>query len=339
MLRASWTSFSPMIAAISVSLSAWVLPCVGHSQAQQPLAPAQPMPPAQFEFNEGVAALREGRFVEAAQHFERSHQYRAEPVALYNLAVSLRGAGQLVRAITTFERYALTPAQNAQGPMSVPQVRDEIARLRASVITVALQVQPPDVLVSIDGATPEPARTLYSLDPAPHALRVSAPGYITQTLEIVGTPGRAHEFTINLLRESQTSLDSVRVQPPASLPAISVSVHCSEPSAVVLLDGRQVSTGDVTLTVAPGPHTLVVQAPGFRRYQHSLLAQSGAIRVDANLVREGNNGWIIPVVVVGSAAAVAGIVTGVFFATRRGYLYEGSGPSWLGNTMESTSAQ
>lgn len=303
-------------------------------------AQTQPVPPEQAEFFQGVADLRDGRFQDAVVHFEQSTRIRPEPVALYNLAVALRGAGQLVRAITVFERYALAPSPSATGPMTLLEVRNEIARLRASVITVTLRVSPARAIVAIDGAAPQPAQTVYSLDPGPHTLRVSASGYMTQTQEIPGVPGRAHEFTVNLLAEAQAALLAMQVQQEIAPPEVSLSVHSTEPSAVVLLDGAQVAVGDVTLSVPAGRHTIVVQAAGFHRYQHSIVARSSAIRVDAVLERDNHSPWVIPVTLTSaSVLAVGGIVVGIFFATRRGYLYEGAGAGWLGNTTETAGAR
>jgi len=62
-------------------------------------------PPADSEFEAGTAAYAEKRYAEAAEHFERAHRARPDPVLLFVWAQAERLAGRCDAAVPLYREY------------------------------------------------------------------------------------------------------------------------------------------------------------------------------------------------------------------------------------------
>ncbi len=151
-------------------------------------------------FVEGEAALRRGRFVEAADRLERSLEAQPRLGTAYNLALAYRGMGRAIDAeallgrILEGELGRLDARRRRQVEQNLVEVRDSIGTLRIHVTS------PPVVEVRLDGTRLEAGDGgLFTtrLDPGPHTLVVQAVDHRPVEQSIEGT-GDTEDLTLRL---------------------------------------------------------------------------------------------------------------------------------------------
>ncbi|MCB9659758.1 MAG: hypothetical protein H6726_19070 [Sandaracinaceae bacterium] len=77
-------------------------------------------------------------------------------------------------------------------------LREALHLLRARVVLLTLAITPPRANVTLDGVAVDDRTSPFSIDPGPHRLVVSAPGYQTHEQELVAVPGQAHQLAVVL---------------------------------------------------------------------------------------------------------------------------------------------
>jgi tetratricopeptide repeat protein len=171
-------------ALLGALLSAALLAQPGVVQAQEPAggptaerSVGSNAERADAAFNEGRDLFDQGRFREACEKFEVSLQLDPSPGTLLNLGNCYEPQGDLVRALSTFER-AFSDAQKSPDPqrreMWSNAARERIASLTARVPQLSVRGAQPGTLVSIDD---QPAAAgVMRINPGHHTLKASAPG-------------------------------------------------------------------------------------------------------------------------------------------------------------------
>jgi tetratricopeptide (TPR) repeat protein len=147
----------------------WAQGPTGASQAKQ----------ADAAFSEGRDLFEQGRFREACEKFELSMQLDPSPGTLLNLGNCYEPQGDLVRALSTFER-ALADGQRASDAKRrkvwSDAARERIAALTPRVPTITVTGADADATLSLDGHpftnTGEPER----VNPGHHELAEKAEG-------------------------------------------------------------------------------------------------------------------------------------------------------------------
>jgi hypothetical protein len=133
-------------------------------------------------FDQADAALDEGRFAEARDLLRQSLDAHPHPAAAFNLAIALRGTGELLAAIETFERLlagrfgALPDDRRAEVAEPLAELRAAIATIRvracgAERITIRLDGEETDALETTQGC----ASTELRVDPGLHVVTADAP--------------------------------------------------------------------------------------------------------------------------------------------------------------------
>ena len=114
--------------------------------------------------------------------------------------------------------------------------------------SLLLRPAPPDARLTLDGAT-APADTPIPVACGPHEVRAEAPNYLPAQLS----------FTVD-------TSDLLVLEIPLERPGFaSIDLSSSPSSATLLLDGRAVGSGLITLPAVPaGLHTLSAEAPGYQ---------------------------------------------------------------------------
>jgi hypothetical protein len=269
----------------------------------------RPPSAARDAFERGVAALEAQRYVDALASFEESYRLRPSPIALYNIAVSLRGLGRIRDAAVTFERYLSAPERGLDRAR-LHSIRSEIDELRRQVVTLRLTAQPRDATLLVDGrplqssqsqaAAADPGSVSAELDPGRHVIEVSAEGYRTSRREVE-------------LRSGATVVLDVTLE---SLGLGRLVVTPSVLDAVVRVDGRPWGSGEVNRLIAPGEHEVEVRAPRFDPFRRTVRINGDAVvRVDARLAAEGSGtrAWLVPTIVgAGVVGATAGVLTTLY---------------------------
>lgn len=101
-------------------------------------------------FEQGVALLGESRFDEALARFVASYRLERQPVVLLNIGMCQKVLGDLLAAHETLSRY-LDEADATAHRELIDSARQALAELEAATGTLALQVDPPEAEVLVDG--------------------------------------------------------------------------------------------------------------------------------------------------------------------------------------------
>jgi tetratricopeptide (TPR) repeat protein len=144
-------------------------------------------------FEEGVALVDEGKWADALAAFQKSDAINPSASARLNIAVTLRALGRYVEAKRTLDKI-LDDARTQKPPLK-PKIKSDVEKLLKEVapkiLSVTVQVTPPDGDVQMDGALLTiPPDGKISIDPGKHVFVVQGDGYdtatITQTLTTSG---------------------------------------------------------------------------------------------------------------------------------------------------------
>lgn len=252
----------PLLFLLTVGLPAAV-------RAQDQAAPRT----VQSLFEDGTDAIREGRFADARDLLREAHDRARRVGTAFNLAVALRGTGEVVActelfdALLALEFGELPDATRAQ----VVPLRAECAALRAR-LTVRVE-GPQRAELSIDGrpvgevvADADPARWL---DPGTYVLTLRAPGREERTRSVTMARGEARTEAFELPFDSALARLTVNARPTDSEVEIegvgrgaSPFQRALEPGSYtvrLLLDGEAATEALVALE-AGEDHTLLLDA-------------------------------------------------------------------------------
>jgi hypothetical protein len=165
------------------------------------VALAQPKPAADVRrakalFEEGVALVDEGKWADALAAFQKSDAIVPSASARLNIGVTLRALGRYVEAKRVLDQIladgrAVKPPKPGLKPSTKKDVEKLLKEVTPKILSVTLQVTPPDGDVQMDGAPLTiPPGGIVAVDPGKHVFVVEAEGYdtatITQTLTTSG---------------------------------------------------------------------------------------------------------------------------------------------------------
>lgn len=247
-----------------------------------PVARASDDDEARKAFLLGSERVKEARWAEALEAYERSAKLKPHVVTTFNVGVCERALGHGTRAEKAFAE-ALADDRR-ESVMPEPVRRDAEAFLgetRATLAELDVTLDPPDATLLVDGrplvtlprgrndsviavaglAAPGPAQVAPAaqfrlrLDPGAHVLLLGHAGFADVVRREVVGPGARSELRLSLTRL------------PGKLSVTSVPA-----GGVVTLDGLDVGETPVTLERTAGTHHVRVRKGGFLPYE-----------VDANL--------------------------------------------------------
>jgi hypothetical protein len=163
---------------------------------------------ARVLFEEADAALDEGRFAAARDLLRRSIAAQPQRAAAFNLAVALRGTGELSSSIDVFEQLLhgaygeLEPERREQVLRLLEEVRREVATLHVRACGA------PEISVRLDGvlrATLADSRPRelcgeadLSADPGEHIVRFDAPRATSVEQRVVLARGGRERVSVTL---------------------------------------------------------------------------------------------------------------------------------------------
>lgn len=186
---------------------------VAHADGANPAA-------AEALFDQGRAALSQGDFDTACGRFRESDRLDPALGTRFNLADCEEKRGHLATAWSLFRGVV---AQLAEGDDRLPVAQKRLAALEPRVprLTMVLAPRAPRTTRVKEGDT-EYAEGSFGvalpIDPGPHHLLVSAPGYHPRRIDVALEPGETAEVSV-----SPGSLE-----PVAALPAASDTPHVED---------------------------------------------------------------------------------------------------------------
>ncbi len=157
---------------------------------------------ARLKFEEGTLALREQRYDEAASALRRSLELMPNVANAFNLAVALRGAGELTSALDILDRLLLDEFGELDEERR-PVVGEERRQVRAERPQLVVSVRGvPEAMVAIDGTTVgtvSGAGLVVDVDPGARTVRVTADGAEPVERSVEVERGSMERVTMNVV--------------------------------------------------------------------------------------------------------------------------------------------
>ena len=214
-----------------------------------PMAQADDAAEARQQYNEGKKALDEGRFREAALHFEATTRLRKHGAGPYAAAMAWEKAEQPARATDNFSLALELPGLDAK---SKKEAQKHLDALRQSLGAVAV-TGPEDLVVHLEDSTElSPPARLHGT-PGSHVLIVVR-GDITEKREVELTAGEVVDLDVT---EPLPEPEPEPAAPPPPPPLIDepepepvVHVDPSSPKTRKIIGYSAVGAGVVSAGVA-----------------------------------------------------------------------------------------
>ncbi len=234
-----------------------------QAHAQEAVSPAQ-RDEARALFERALVAIQESRFGVARDLLRRSLASAPNTGSSFNLAIALRGTGELRAAVTAFEALlagqhgSLSDAQRAQASALLASTRRELGQLSIDVTGA------PVVEIRVDGElvgeAREGQRLDTAIDPGEHVLTASAPHRTPYEQRlVVATSARVE----------------VRAELGATL-AGTLVVEAASPDTIVEIAGVARSRGSVSRELPPGEYRVSI-ARGDHLETRDVRVESGAL--------------------------------------------------------------
>ncbi|AKF08053.1 tetratricopeptide repeat protein [Sandaracinus amylolyticus] len=250
-------------------------------------------------FEQAREALGSGDFATARDLLARSLALASNVGSAFNLAIALRGTGELQRAIETFDalladRYgALSPEQRREVESFLVRSRRELGHLSVRVTGAdAIELRIDGVLVATapDGDVVETA-----VDPGEHVVTASAPRRTSYEERIVVERGARR---------------TIRAELGSTLPGTLV-VESPTPEAIVEILGVVRGAGSIRRDLPPGEYRISVADSAGRRETTARVDSGELMRVVLSGPSAGTpiveSPWLWSGVALALAAAAIGI--------------------------------
>jgi hypothetical protein len=250
-------------------------------------------------FDQANQALGTGRFAEARDLLRESLALAPNVGSAFNLAVALRGTGEILEAVRVFdallggEHGALSRDQRSEAERLLRATRGEIAVLHVSA-SGAERIE-----IRIDGTRVGDVgpgdRLEHQVDPGEHVVTASAPR--RETAEAPVTLDRGGSRRVELALE-----------PSADARLGTLVVEASDPDDVLEIVGVARGTGTLRRELVPGAYEVIVDGPSGRRESEVELDAGDMLRV--RLAAESSGVLASPWFWGGVAVVVIGLAVG-----------------------------
>jgi hypothetical protein len=226
---------------------------------------------AEAAYRAAKELVAKGDYTNACPLFEAS--YKADPAlgAQLNMADCHEHVGKTATAWAEFDDAASKAQRAADARAGFARSRADALLPKLAHLTVrAPKTAPPGLAITRDGTDVTAlAGVATPVDPGPHVLAAAAPGYQpwTQTVQVAASQQLAVDVG-ELVKVPEVEAGSGSAAPAA--PTTAAVTITSQPGNAILFDGKPLGSGKVTATLPRGPHTLRVEAAGFRAFQQEI---------------------------------------------------------------------
>ncbi|HTR51411.1 MAG TPA: hypothetical protein VMJ10_11935 [Kofleriaceae bacterium] len=177
---------------------------------------AEPNPEAEQLFRDGRALLKDGKISEACDKFAASSKLGPSVGTFLNLGDCRAKLGQTATAWAAFVEAGRLAGQQGDRRKAEADRRAGELEPELSYVTVTVDAPAPGLAIKRDGKplAPEAWGQPIAIDPGPHAIAASAPGYESWTAKVAIRPGgdRA-DVRVPALHRIPVVLAPTRAQP------------------------------------------------------------------------------------------------------------------------------
>jgi hypothetical protein len=263
---------------------------------------------AKSEYDAGRLLYADGDYAGASLKFQRAYEESKDPRLLWNTAAAEKNLRHYSKVVELVERYVAEGGSRLK-PEDITEADALLATVRAFISTVTLDVQPEGADVFVDdvkvGVSPLAKPVL--IDMGERRIRVSKEGFqdftTTQSLQ-GGAP-------FSLMVALQPVVHQGRLRIVAS------------PGETILVDGKQVGSGEWEGVLPSGIHSVSVSAAGKRTYQSDVAVQdnqTASVRVTLESATpaaakedKGSMTWLW---IAGGAVLATGLGVGAYFVFK-----------------------
>ncbi|MGE0327342.1 MAG: hypothetical protein AB7K71_18555 [Polyangiaceae bacterium] len=210
--------------ATTLALALTALPVAAQSGAATDPAPADDaaLAEARQRFREATELEREGRWSEATAKLRAALDVRETPGLRFHLAYCEEHQGHYVEALTNYRRAKAMIEAGAAAEDVAELVGPALERVESQVVRlkIELKTQAESPALRVDGRAFELGGVL-ELNPGPHQLEVTAPGYQSLTRSVYLRPGTVR-LPLRLERRPEETA-SVPPQPESEPPKPAVA--------------------------------------------------------------------------------------------------------------------
>lgn len=220
---------------------------------------------ARFHFEQGLRLMERERWDAALTELDESLRLHSNPTTHYNRALCLSSLGRVAEAHETLHHYLelvgdRLPAEERRS------IEEELARLRALLVTVSIIVEQEGADVLIDGESVgrSPLEGPLLLLSGAHEIEVRLEGYRAQRREVqvvTGAPRRERFALEPLPRRAR------------------LRIEANVDGAAVLIDGELDGHVPYQGELGEGEHHLELQAEGYQSSELSLQLRAGEDRI------------------------------------------------------------
>jgi hypothetical protein len=243
------------------------------TEAPPPSPPANPersaaqVAEARNHFRRGVTLFEDHDYNGALAEFETAYKLSREPVALYNVGLTLRALFRYVDAIEALSRYLNNTAMDDHVPARKrAEIEASISEMRALLaeVVIALPRGAKDALMSIDGRqTAAPPGTPILLSAGHHVVEISAPGYEGARKELDVVAGQNQHIDVAMTEIPRKG---------------TANIYSSVPGTKIRIDGQPSGIVPVSVNLSPGGHQLEAEAAGYQIHRSELVVAAGQSR-------------------------------------------------------------
>jgi PEGA domain len=220
---------------------------------------------AATRYGRGIGLYKDGDYSAALAEFRAA--YRALPSweVLYNIGLCERRLYKYGDSVRNLEAYL------SQGGSRVPKdrrdaVARELSEIRAltAVVTITVTGDPADVTIDGEAVGSSPFKEPFLLGPGKKVFKATREGE---------NPAEKSEEIVSGTQVTIVLSPRPKVTEPAVL-----TMESSPKGAVISVDGKLAGTAPLTVTLEPGGHLVVAEAPGHQTYSQEVALAEGQKR-------------------------------------------------------------
>lgn len=259
---------------------------------------------AKADYESGRLLFSDGDNEGAKLKFESAYEASKDPRLLWNIAACEKNLRNYARVLDLLERYLATGDERITEEARTRAVELKNT-VRGFVAEVTIRTEPDGAKVFVDGheVGTTPLSGPIRMNQGSRALRLEKDGFeaYQQNLKVNG--GETKSLTLKLVK--QTTQSRLRVT--------------AGEGQKIVVDGRDVGTGEWEGYLKPGSHTVQVTAPGYRTYRSEFILepkQNKVSRVTLEVIPKESSSSL-PWLLGGAAVLAAGLGVGAYFLFKK----------------------
>ncbi len=146
---------------------------------------------------QGNKLLQKGEHAAALAKYEAAYDSYPSPSLLLNIGTTLRVLGRHAEAANTYAKWMRVK----HAPKRVPEVEEALSELDKKVARLTIEVSTRDATVKLNGRTldRDERQTIIRVDPGPHSITATKPGYEDASEDIRVTAGSQKTIALKLV--------------------------------------------------------------------------------------------------------------------------------------------